>query len=75
MSTLRRLIFFPPEVSALQRGLIAGVCMLVAILWPQFLLPAGTPMPVVVVATAASVLVLFALAIALLRRLHPRVRR
>lgn len=71
MALLRRLFVFPDGTPALVRGAVAGLIVLVAVLWPSTLLPAGTSTVVIVAAAVLSVLVLFAVATALLRRRYP----
>ncbi|MBN9759011.1 hypothetical protein DMP14_26990 [Pseudonocardia sp. Ae707_Ps2] len=66
---------FPDGTPALLRGAVGGLTVLVSGLWPFALLPAGTSTVVIVVAAVLSVLVLFAVATALLRRRYPDAPR
>ncbi|WP_226361154.1 hypothetical protein [Pseudonocardia sp. ICBG1142] len=75
MALLRRLFVFPDGTPALLRGAGGGLIVLVSVLWPFALLPAGTSTVVIVVAAALSVLVLSAVATALLRRRYPDASR
>ncbi|GAA1071757.1 hypothetical protein ACFU8R_07125 [Pseudonocardia alni] len=75
MALLRRLFLIPDGVPAPLRGAVAALIVLVAVLWPLTLLPAGTSTAVLVVVSVLSVLALFALAAALLRRRYPGAHR
>ncbi|ALE85509.1 hypothetical protein XF36_22090 [Pseudonocardia sp. HH130629-09] len=62
---------FPDGTPALVRGAVGGLIVLVSVLWPSTMLPAGTSTVAIVVAAALSALVLSAVATALLRRRYP----
>lgn len=75
MNLLRRWLHALDDAPPGLRGVIGGLSVLVAVLWPLLVLPEGTHPVVHAVLAVVTVVLLFAMAEYLLRRFHPGVRR